>query len=247
MDSDPQLLAQMLGIEAPWEVKRHAVDSARQRLEIWIGLAAPRNWFGFGKPAARNTADYSWRHLPCTGLQTTVHVAFPLDMQPGEVDWQGDAGLPFTHALARRLAEHFSEGLTPVQICRLCGVEMDDLWKYKFARERGRSVPTADTKATTGVTAPVAPKAAADVEAPPIVPENDPIWAQLANGSVEIDIRALGLKLLLTRVRNQVKALSDRDVLALKQRELYRFFVKNAPTLAHEADQLRALIARAGT
>ncbi|MBL8480768.1 MAG: hypothetical protein JNJ60_01120, partial [Rhodocyclaceae bacterium] len=154
-----------------------------------------------------------------------------------------------SHLLARRLAEHFSEGLTPVQICRLCGVEMDDLWKYKFALDRGRTGAGlgSATPAEPGPQAAAAAAApAADAAAPDIVPETDPIWAQLADGSIDIDIRALGLKLLLTRVRNQVKSISDREVLALKRRELHRFFIKNARTLGHELDQLRALAAPRG-
>ncbi|WP_051511870.1 hypothetical protein [Methylibium sp. T29] len=67
----------------------------------------------------------------------------------------------------------------------------------------------------------------------------DPIWLRLANGDLQLDIRVLSLKLMLTRVRSQLDLISDDEVRLLKLRDLHRYFVKNERVLSHELAQLK--------
>jgi hypothetical protein len=68
---------------------------------------------------------------------------------------------------------------------------------------------------------------------------SDPVWLKLIEGQVDLDIRALSLKLLMTRLRSQLEVITDEEVRMLKLRELHRYFVKNARMLGHELSQLR--------
>jgi hypothetical protein len=67
----------------------------------------------------------------------------------------------------------------------------------------------------------------------------DPVWMQLVNGEMKLDIRVLSLKLMLTRVRSQLEVISDDEVRLLKLRDLHRYFVKNERVLGHELAQLK--------
>jgi hypothetical protein len=79
----------------------------------------------------------------------------------------------------------------------------------------------------------------ADDESVEGVPDaTDPVWQQLAEGQVDLDIRTLSLKLMLTRMRSQMDVIRDSDVRLLKLRELHRYFVKNKRMLGYELDQL---------
>jgi hypothetical protein len=77
-------------------------------------------------------------------------------------------------------------------------------------------------------------------EAQSTVPEPDhPVWEKLLDGSTSIDIRVLGLRLLLAKMREQMQAITDREVRMLKSYELQRYFARNQRQLAYELAQLR--------
>ena len=228
MNVESQLLARLIGVASPWEVTRFTLDQTSKRMDVWVALESPKGWFGFGrKPAARETREHVWRHRNLWDYSTMLHVAVPTDSEPARIDWHGEVGMPFTHGMARRVVMMFSDGIKPATICKLLDIGPDEMWKYKFALDQGKASAGSSTEQSAS--------------GPSTVPEaGDPIWEMLADGSLNIDVRVLGLKLLLTRVRNQVKVIYDTDVLAMKYRELHRFFVKNERSLAHEIEQLKS-------
>src|SRR5574343_187129 len=65
------------------------------------------------------------------------------------------------------------------------------------------------------------------------------IWLELLSGQRQIDIRALSLKLLLTKLRDQAQQITDAEVRLLKAHELQRYFVRHAHLLGHELAQLK--------
>ncbi len=68
---------------------------------------------------------------------------------------------------------------------------------------------------------------------------SDPLWLALLQGERDLDVRALGLRLLLSRLRGQAKTLQNEEVRMLKLVELHRFFEKNQAVLRHEISQLQ--------
>ena len=67
----------------------------------------------------------------------------------------------------------------------------------------------------------------------------DPIWQELVEGKLPVDIRVLSLQLLLTRMRTQFATIDDRDVRLLKLRDLHRYVIRNERVLDYELAQLR--------
>lgn len=68
---------------------------------------------------------------------------------------------------------------------------------------------------------------------------NDPRWMALLLGERDLDVRALGLRLLLSRLRGQARSLQDQETRMTKLEELHRFFEKNQAVLRHEISQLQ--------
>ncbi|NDY90096.1 hypothetical protein [Ideonella livida] len=75
--------------------------------------------------------------------------------------------------------------------------------------------------------------------APATLPDvSDPLWQDLLMGERDLDVRALSLRLLLSKLRGQARALQDDELRMLKLVELHRFFEKNQATLRHEISQI---------
>ena len=68
---------------------------------------------------------------------------------------------------------------------------------------------------------------------------SDPLWMALLDGRCELDVRVLGLRLLLAKLRTQIQALSDDEVRMLKLVELHRYFTRHQSALGHEIAQIR--------
>lgn len=248
MNDPQQVLRKLLQIEEPWTVTESLLDAARRRHDIWISLETPRGWFGLGRAKAPPSAPpVSWRHVNFGDWEVHVHVAAPPSADLSHQPWTGDADLPFSRALTRQVFAHLREGCSLQSICALLRLPIADLWRFRYALDSGRwsaaGMPPPGEAPAAG--APSAGDAPAREQGDPDVPDPaDPVWIALLDGSLPIEIRALGLRLLLTRLRAQFELIADAEVRSLKLQECRRYFLKNKHLLAHELAQLRGGHAR---
>lgn len=68
---------------------------------------------------------------------------------------------------------------------------------------------------------------------------SDPLWLALIEGDTEIDVRVLGLRLLLVKLRTQLQNAGDDDLRMVKLVELHRYFSRNQLSLGHEIAQIQ--------
>lgn len=68
---------------------------------------------------------------------------------------------------------------------------------------------------------------------------SDPLWLALIEGGAEIDVRVLGLRLLLSKLRTQLRNAGDDDLRMVKLVELHRYFSRNQLSLGHEIAQIQ--------
>lgn len=68
---------------------------------------------------------------------------------------------------------------------------------------------------------------------------SDPLWLALIEGDAEIDVRVLGLRLLLVKLRTQLQNAGDDDLRMVKLVELHRYFSRNQLSLGHEIAQIQ--------
>lgn len=221
---DVELLQQMLAVEKPWQVVKVRDDLGVRQVDVWIGEQSGRGgWFFGSRPAVASGPEQVWRHLNLGAWRCFVHVPMSLSAEAlAGQSWCGEAEMPLTRALARQVFGLLGEGMKFPAICSLLDLRADDLWKFKHGLDNGK----------VGV--------APEVQAISTVPAaDDPIWERLLDGSLEIDIRVLGLKLLLTKLREQMRVITDTEVRVLKAYEMQRYFARYERMLGHELAQLR--------
>jgi len=235
MNDERSLWRKLLRIEEPWSVLESRIDSGRRRHDVWIGLEVPRGWFGLARKPLPTAAAVSWRHVRFGDWEVRVHVAAPNGVDLSCHPWAGEPDLPFTRALNEQVFALLREGCSLQSICTLLDLPIAELWRFRYAIDSGRWSGAAGGRHDGEVAAPAGPP-----EADSGIPDvRDPVWLALLDGSRQIDVRVLGLKLLLTRLRAQLEMISDNDVRMLKLHEFHRYFIKNRRLLAHELAQIR--------
>ena len=236
---DKALLRQLLLIERPWEVREYRFDPRKRRCDVWVAPEVERGWFGRERKPAVPTQTCSWRHLSIGPIQCHLHVALPLGQDQPGLDWTGEPGMPFTRGLSQRVFAMFNQGVSLQSVCTLMDLNLQDVWRYRYALDSGK--PSGAAPAAVAAPAAAVPRAPwVDEPGHPNVPDlTDPVWLRLLNADLGLDIRVLSLKLMLTRVRSQLELINDDEVRLLKLRELHRYFVKNERVLTHELAQLR--------
>jgi len=224
------LLRQALEIDPPWQIVRMRNDLGRHQLDVWVARERPRRGWLFGpRPEWPDEPERIWRHVNVGQSRCLIHAPSSVDQDGATHPWTGVGDQPFTHALTRQIATHFVEGVRFQSICKILDIPVAELWKFKHNLDHGliglsglESAAADDRRERSGVPNP-----------------GHPIWEALLDGSTDIDIRVLSLKLLLTKLRGQMQLITDPEVRQMKAHELQRYFVRYAPQLAHELAQIR--------
>lgn len=222
-----ELLQRLLAVESPWQITKVRDDFGRGQIDVWIDRAGNRGGWLFGKRQATQEHESAWRHLNLGHARCVVHAptsAAADERQP----WAGDDGQPFTRALARQIAGLFREGIKFQSVCTMLDIAVADLWKFKHSLDHGRA-------GLSGAAAPLP----TDSGISSVPAAEHPVWAMLLEGSLDIDIRVLGLKLFLSKLREQMRLITDDEVRLLKAHEMQRYFVRYERQLGHELAQLR--------
>ncbi|HOB65848.1 hypothetical protein [Ottowia sp.] len=238
-------LAHILRLREPWKIKSHRFDPKKQQLDVWIAPAEEQNhWLRGSRQVLLVGREQTWRHLDTGGWHTFVHVTTPEGYSLAPLNCAGEPGEPFSRGMVKFLFELLYNGVELGAICSLFSISLDQLWRFKFALDNGRvSIDGAQARAGKASSSPTA-SAANRINEPDrtgtAVPDpSEAVWKRLAMGDLNIDIRVLSLKLLLTRVRSQMSLIKDDHVRELKAAELHRYFNRNARLLAHELSQLQ--------
>lgn len=238
MNDPQQVLRTLLNVEEPWKVTDTRLDTGRRRHDIWIALEVSRGWFGLGRArAAPSAPPVSWRHVNFGDWEVHVHVAAPGNADLSQQPWAGEEDLPFSRALTRQVFEHLREGCSLQSIGTLLRLPVAELWRFRYALDSGR---WSAAGAPAAVEAGAGDGQGAEGHGDPDVPApGDPVWVALLDGSLPLEVRALGLRLLLSRLRAQFAVIGDDEVRGLKLQECHRYFLRNKHQLAHELAQLK--------
>lgn len=205
--------------------------------------------------------EMRWRHLNCMDYTCIIHTTDMLEARHHQLPWLGKPGQPFTNRMMKHIANSMNKGTDLSVIADLLGVDFSDVWKVKFAIERkgddsGRAIPAAPSTSASASTSVAVPEEAVPAlpPVPPMADGSQPItadvlatisyavWERLIKGECNIQIKALGFQLLLTKLRSQVAERPTPDVIELKVRELLRFMVRNSRSLDYELAQIRTLL-----
>lgn len=255
-------MEELLGVRPPWQVQAVRVAARERVVTVQIGPlpeAGPRFWGGrrASPPIGRRL---HWNHLGLAGQRCEIALHLAEGQSVPDAPWAGDPALPFTHALSRLVLDLMLDGATMAQLCRLLDLPLSELWKYKFRLDQGSArapqpraaLPAPDLPQPTPLTtaahaapspATAARAAAAAGDAAPgheLPAEDDPVWLGLLRGRQTLDVRALSLKLLLSKLGREAQSHQDADLHRQAAQSLHRYFQRNQAVLGHELAQLRA-------
>ena len=224
-------LDKALGITPPWQISHLIENLSTSRLDIWISLERPKSgWFFSQRSSAPDHTLPVWRHLNLGNLKCHIH-ANPVEAgRHNNLGWIGDDGQPFTRAMVQLIGAHFLAGLNIQAVCPLLDIPAAEVWKLKHNLDNGRTSLSAP--------APMGKTPAVDRGIPEA---SHAVWQQLLSGELNLDTRVLSLKLLMTKLREQVLRIEDSEVQMLKAHELQRYFVRHAHLLGHELEQINRI------
>jgi hypothetical protein len=218
------LLHHSLEIHAPWHIARVRNDLGKNQIDIWVSRETLRSgWFFGTRSSAQQGTEHVWRHINIGNSRCIVHAVSPGTAESAELQWLGETDQPFTRSFARRIADMFMQGVNFASVCAILDIPVADLWKFKHRLDSGKS--GLSSSAMPGAISATVPAA------------SDPVWEQLLDGSLQLDIRVLSLKLLMTKLREQFSIITDGEVRILKAHELQRYFTRHEKLLSHELGQ----------
>jgi hypothetical protein len=239
------------GIPHPWRAVQYRVDEVAMIIHVWVtrqprpNVEKKRSWFSFSavEPVAEVPAigpEMQWRHLNCMNFSCQIHTTDALDERHFDLPWFGQPGLPFSNRLSRQIFICLAEGMEMHTVCDVLNIPFTDLWKFKHALDNGqvKFEYTATRKTDPAASATPLQASAYDASVPDLA---DPVWERLITGEHNIQIKTLGLQLILTKLRQQVSLQQNDEVKRLKLRELYKFVERNQRSLGDELNQLRQL------
>jgi hypothetical protein len=247
-----ELFATLLGLPAGWQIRDIEVSPTQPRIDIHVERA----------PSAldrllrrrQETVEHRWQTQPVAGRSCFLHLHVPGGETLPNEPWTGDGGRPFTREFAQRLrvvGTALRTGDERTVYEQTLRVSVTDLRRQDIFGGGAAAPPSMPMPPPHGASAPapaavapvapaaVLPAAMASADDAPLPDGAHPLWRRLALGEVGIDIRSLPLKLLLTRIRMQVK--QDPRMLADASAELHRFFIDRARILGHEVAQIGRL------
>ena len=236
------VMAEVLGVNSPWAVTDVRVTAGSARLvSIQIEQLEAPGRFWSARKSAPVQQKLRWGHASMGGVRCEVVLALRDGQRLPDADWAGEVDSPFTRTLSRRALDLLLEGVGMDQLCRLRLVPCGVVWMVRGRlelgppRARGPAAPaaTAEPAVVAPSTAPVQ-----DAGAARLPPQDSPVWLMLLSGRLALDVRTLGLRLLLAKLQRESRMHHDADLYAQAAQSLHRFFAKNLSLLAHEVSQL---------
>lgn len=241
---DLSVLSDILGIQSPWQVTGMLVAPESRHLVIQVEHEQGRSGF-FGRrtppPVKRHLR---WDHLSLAGRRCVVQLGLREGETVPALAWTGEDAEGFTRGLSRQILDLLLAGATLDQLCVLLRLPIGALWKFKYRMDQGLARPGAS--AAAALAAPEPRPAGADARRDTLG-EHSPVWMELLMGRLPLDVRMLGLKLLLSKLQREARLHTDADLHRQAAQEIHRYFVRTRPALAHEWRQLEALPAAAAT
>lgn len=218
------LFAQLLGVAPPWQVTEVLVSASSQTVTVRVELPPPRGGLFSRRAAVPVRRLLRWEHVALAGMRCKVMAALrDGDVLP-QAPWTAEGDQPYTRGLQRQIMDLLLAGATPEQLAVLLRLPFADIWRYKFRLDQGQTRPAA---------APALALPAADAS----------IWTALLLGRVPLDVRTLGLRLLLAKLQREASLHGDADLHRQAASELHRYFERSQSVLRHEITQLSAVSA----
>lgn len=237
-DQDTRWLETLLGVSTPWQISEVRLTGAKRAVSIQIEQADPAKRFWPVRKPSAFTRRLRWDHVSLAGRRCEIVLMLREGQGLPDAPWTGEADMPFTRGLSRLLLDLMLEGATMAQLCKLLDLSFSDLWKFKFRLDQGQG-QVKPTSARLASSAPAVDATINNAPAAATVPaETSPVWLSVLTGQLNLDVQALSLKLLLSKLLREASQHSDRDLHMQAAASLQRYFLRHQAMLGHEIKQL---------
>lgn len=242
---DHSLIAALLGVEAPWAVTGVLVSSSSHIVTVGIEQPSSRAKLFARRTTTPARRQLRWEHIGFGGWRCKVMLSVR-DGDPLPVaTWAGDsAAQPYTRGLQSTILDLLIAGATVEQLAVLLRLPFADLWRYKFRLDQGRGAVVGPSEALAAAPTHVNPAKVAAGATSVVPDENHSVWLALLLGRISLDVRMLGLRLLLAKLQRDAGLHSETDLHRQAAGEIHRYFVRSRTSLQHELEQMCAHAAR---
>lgn len=243
---DVDLCKQILKLQDPWQVVKIEMDAPSNRLDIHLGFQAEKKRGLFRSAGQQQKLDCGCeipdpieqtstvRHLNMADLRTYLHVPTPGTIGCNSPDcslsktW-ATAGSHFSREMEQYVADAMQYGKSFQAASQITGVGIHDA--REICERIGvvaQDMPTAESQGGANEGDPtVSPIRQQTKKTIRIPPETSNSWWRIINGELALDTNAVGLKMLIQRIRISIgEQPSDSKKLA-GARVLRQYFLKH--------------------
>ena len=225
-----ELLLSLLKLDPSWSISEIEIDEPSNRLDITLCYGGQKKRFFWQKSRTVPLDQYiTVRHLPIWGMRTFLHVP-PPDKVDANMNWMS-AYSGFTHKMDKFIADALDTCRSNQGAAELTGLTTAEI------RENSERLGIVTSKTDIAFPEEVAVEPVEHLtersfdlpyeDSALIPPQTHPGWQQLIDGKVELISRAIGLQMLLQRVRQAI-ANNPTETERLANINLVRqYFIKN--------------------
>lgn len=239
---DTEILSQLLNLGDEWHVQSIDIDQPSNRIDITVahGPAKKKSLFGRSKTTDDNQT-VALRHLPFSGMRTFLHVPTAETVESDKV-W-APAGSKLTNEMEAFLVDILNNTKSNQAAARISGITAAEVREVSERTGAGADNLAEALSSVASASSPVSSSSASDytdaksfelIENSDIPPETHDNWQRIINGEQAIQTNAVGLQMLLQRIRQDI-ANNPSEIARIKSAKLLRqYFIKNQNQ--HKAD-----------
>jgi hypothetical protein len=239
--SDTEILSQVLNLGDEWYVQSAEVDQPSNRIDITIGFGPAKKKSLFGRSKVNNDIETTpLRHLPLFGMRTFLHVPVAGSVDSDKI-WN-PAGSKLTNEMEEFLIEILNNSKSNQATSRISGITPAEVREVSERTGAGAdNIADALSNVASSAASVNAPaqdytetKSFELIEQTDIPSETHENWQRIISGELPLKANAVGLQMLLQRIRQDV-ANNPSEISRINSAKLLRqYFVKNQNQ--HKAD-----------
>jgi len=239
--SDTEILSQILNLGEEWHVKSAEVDQPSNRIDITIGYGSAKKKSLFGRNKADDDAqNITLRHLPIFGMRTFLHVPAAGTVESNKI-WN-PAGSKLTNEMEEFLIEVLNNSNSNQAASKVSGISSAEVREVSERTGAGAdnladalsNVASAASSSNSMVSDYTETKSFELIEHSDVPAETHDNWQRVITGEIPIQTNAVGLQMLLQRIRQDI-ANNPSEIARINSAKILRqYFVKNQKQ--HKAD-----------
>tara|TARA_R110002072_G_scaffold14582_9_gene60242 strand:- start:56503 stop:58056 length:1554 start_codon:yes stop_codon:yes gene_type:complete len=238
---DTEILTLLLNLDDEWHINTVEVDRPSNRIDIAIAHGSKKKKSFFGNSKSNDDIQtIKLRHLPISGMRTYLHVPAPSTVESNK-SW-APSGSQLTNEMEAFLIDILNNTKSNQAAAKISGVTAAEIREVSERTGAGAdnladalsNVANATNTSTSSPTDYFDTKSFELIEHTNIPPETHDNWQRIINGDQIIKTKAVGLQMLLQRIRQDI-AKNPSEVSRIKSAKLLRqYFIKNQDK--HKAD-----------